>query len=306
MAIIHIYLKKTHGISTHIYHHITIRYCSAILKDGTGNRLKRKGETMQIKKRTTASTLLADKQNHRKQVWLTAYDTPTAKLAELSGVDVILVGDSLGMVSLGFDSTIPVKLEHMIHHTSAVVRGCDKAWVVCDLPFGSYQKSPEQAFSSAAQVLQQTGCDAVKIEGGQHMAATIAFLSQRGIAVVAHIGLTPQSVKKFGGFKKQGNNPEAAETIFQDAISVSQAGAVAVVLECIPDDLAARITAEIEVPSIGIGAGKACDGQVLVWHDLLGLSEKNPPFAPAYSNLREQITAAISQWSHDVRTGKQP
>jgi len=261
---------------------------------------------MQIKKRTTASTLLADKLAQRKQVWLTAYDTPTAKLAELSGVDVILVGDSLGMVSLGFDSTIPVNLEHMIHHTAAVVRGRDKAWVVCDLPFGSYQQSPQQAFEAAAKVLQQTGCDAVKIEGGQHMASTIAFLSQRGIAVVAHIGLTPQSVKKFGGFKKQGKNPEAAEEIVQDARSVSQAGAVAVVLECIPDDLAARISAEIEVPSIGIGAGKACDGQVLVWHDLLGLSEKNPPFAPAYTNLRQQITTAIRQWGDDVRSGKQP
>jgi len=261
---------------------------------------------MHIKKHTTASTLLTDKQTHRKQVWLTAYDTPSATLAELSGVDVILVGDSLGMVCLGFDSTIPVTLEHMIQHTAAVVRGRDKAWVVCDLPFGSYQQSPEQAFEAAARVLQQTGCDAVKIEGGQHMAATIEFLSQRGIAVVAHIGLTPQSVKKFGGFKKQGKKPEEAEIIFQDALSVSQAGAVAVVLECIPDDLAVRITTELEIPTIGIGAGKACDGQVLVWHDLLGLSEKNPPFAPAYTNLREQITSAIGQWSNDVRTGKQP
>jgi len=260
----------------------------------------------QIKKRTTASTLLADKQKHRKQVWLTAYDTPTAALAEMAGVDVILVGDSLGMVSLGFDSTIPVTLEHMIHHTAAVVRGRDKAWVVCDLPFGSYQASPEQAFASAAQVLQQTGCDAVKIEGGQHMAATIAFLSERGIAVVAHLGLTPQSVKKLGGFKRQGQSDESANIIFQDAQAVSKAGAVAVVLECIPEDLAARITAAIEIPSIGIGAGKDCDGQVLVWHDLLGLSEKNPPFAPAYTNLRESITTAIGQWCDDVRAGKQP
>ncbi|MDQ6956177.1 MAG: 3-methyl-2-oxobutanoate hydroxymethyltransferase [Mariprofundaceae bacterium] len=258
----------------------------------------------QIKKRTTASTLLADKQNHRKHVWLTAYDTPSATLAELSGVDVILVGDSLGMVSLGFDSTIPVTLEHMIHHTAAVVRGRDKAWVVCDLPFGSYQQSPEQAFESAAKVLQQTGCDAVKIEGGKHMAATIAFLSERGIAVVAHIGLTPQSVKKFGGFKKQGGNPEAAQVILNDAQAVSNAGAVAVVLECIPDDLAKEITQSITIPTVGIGAGKDCDAQILVWHDLLGLSEKNPPFAPAYSNLRDTITQTIGQWADDVRSGK--
>jgi len=260
----------------------------------------------QIKKRTTASTLLADKQNHRKHVWLTAYDTTSATLAEMAGIDVILVGDSLGMVSLGFDSTIPVTLEHMIHHTTAVVRGTDKAWVVCDLPFGSYQQSPEQAFASAAQVLQQTGCDAVKIEGGAHMATTIQFLSERGIAVVAHIGLTPQSVKKFGGFKKQGKNPEAAQLILDDAQAVSDAGAIAVVLECIPDDLAQNITQSIAIPTVGIGAGKHCDAQVLVWHDLLGLSEKNPPFAPAYTNLRKQITTAISQWSNDVRCGKQP
>jgi len=259
----------------------------------------------QIKKRTTASTLLADKQNNRKQVWLTAYDTTSATLAEMAGIDVILVGDSLGMVSLGFDSTIPVTLEHMIHHTAAVVRGTDKAWVVCDLPFGSYQKSPEQAFESAAQVLQQTDCDAVKIEGGKHMAATIEFLSERGIAVVAHIGLTPQSVKKIGGFKKQGQNPEAAQIILNDAQAVSDAGAVAVVLECIPDDLAKNITQNIAIPSIGIGAGKDCDGQVLVWHDLLGLSEKNPPFAPAYAELRNTITQAIGEWCDDVRAGKQ-
>lgn len=258
----------------------------------------------QIKKRTTASTLLADKQNHHKHVWLTAYDAPSASLAELSGVDVILVGDSLGMVSLGFDSTIPVTLEHMIHHAAAVVRGTDKAWVVCDLPFGSYQQSPEQAFESAAKVLQQTGCDAVKIEGGKHMAATIAFLSERGIAVVAHIGLTPQSVKKFGGFKKQGGNPEAAKLIRDDAQAVSHAGAVAVVLECIPDDLAKGITQSITIPTVGIGAGNNCDAQVLVWHDLLGLSEKNPAFAPAYSNLRDTITQAIGQWVDDVRSGK--
>ena len=258
------------------------------------------------KKRTTASTLLADKQAQRKQVWLTAYDTPSATLAEFAGVDVILVGDSLGMVSLGFDSTIPVTLEHMIHHTAAVVRGRSKAWVVCDLPFGSYQQSPEQAFESATRVLQQTGCDAVKIEGGQHMAATISFLSERGIAVVAHIGLTPQSVKKFGGFKKQGGNPKAAQAVLDDAKAVSAAGAVAVVLECIPDALAQEITDTINIPTIGIGAGSACDGQVLVWHDLLGLSEKNPPFAPAYAPLRDTITQAIRQWGDDVRQGKQP
>jgi len=261
---------------------------------------------MTTTKRTTASTLQADKQNGHRTVWLTAYDTPSATLAEMAGVDVILVGDSLGMVSLGFDSTLPVTLEHMIHHTSAVVRGRKNAWIVCDLPFGSYQQSPEQAFASAAQVLQQTGCDAIKIEGGAHMAASIEFLSTRGVAVAAHIGLTPQSVKKFGGFKKQGGNPQAAQAIFEDAQAVAQAGAVAVVLECVPDDLAEKITQSIAIPTVGIGAGKHCDAQILVWHDVLGLSEKNPPFAPAYADLRNTITVALGQWVNDVRAGKQP
>lgn len=281
------------------------RYPSTILKDGTGDRPKQKGNmtTSIIKHRTTASTLLTDKQHGKKTVWLTAYDAHSAELAEAAGVDVILVGDSLGMVSLGFDSTIPVTLEHMIHHTKAVMRGRSKAWVVCDLPFGSYQQSPEQAFSAAAKVLQETGCDAIKIEGGSHMAETIQFLSQRGIAVVAHIGLTPQSVKKIGGFKKQGVTPTAAEAVFDDAQIVSQAGAIAVVLECIPHDLAEKITYSISIPTVGIGAGKHCDAQVLVWHDVLGLSVSNPPFAPAYAQLRQTITQAIQQWGDDVRAG---
>ncbi|MDQ6955129.1 MAG: 3-methyl-2-oxobutanoate hydroxymethyltransferase [Mariprofundaceae bacterium] len=260
--------------------------------------------TSMIKHRVTASTLLANKQHGKKTIWLTAYDAHSAALAEAAGVDVILVGDSLGMVSLGFDSTIPVTLEHMIHHTSAVMRGCCKPWVVCDLPFGSYQQSPEQAFAAAAKILQQTACDAVKIEGGAHMAPTIHFLSERGIAVVAHIGLMPQSMKKIGGFKKQGTSPEAAQAILHDAQLVSDAGAVAVVLECIPHDLAEEITQNIAIPTVGIGAGKHCDAQVLVWHDLLGLSENSPPFAPAYAHLRNTITQAIQQWGDDVRAGK--
>jgi len=205
------------------------------------------------------------------------------------------------MVSLGFDSTIPVTLDHMIHHASAVVRGREQAWVVCDLPFGSYQQSPEQAFASSAKVLQATGCDAVKIEGGQHMAATIRFLSERGVAVVAHIGLTPQSVKKLGGFKKQGRNEQAARCLLDDAKAVAEAGAVAVVLECIPETLANQITQALDIPTVGIGAGQGCDAQVLVWHDVLGLNASNPPFAPAYANIRQQMVDAIGAWSEDVR-----
>jgi len=257
-------------------------------------------------KRITAATLAKAKAANEKSVWLTAYDTTSAQLAELAGVDVLLVGDSLGMVALGFDSTIPVTLDHMIHHTAAVVRGRTKAWVVCDLPFGTYQQSPEQAFESSVAVLQKTGCDAVKLEGGIPMAETIRFLSERGIAVVAHIGLTPQSVKKFGSYRPRGSNSTEYDAILADAKAVTDAGAVALVIECIPAELAKEITESVAVPTVGIGAGNGCDSQVLVWHDLLGLSEKNPPFAPAYTDLREQITTAINAWSTDVRRGTFP
>jgi len=262
-------------------------------------------------KRITAATLAKAKAANEKSVWLTAYDTTSAQLAELAGVDVLLVGDSLGMVALGYDSTIPVTLDEMIHHTAAVVRGtgCSgnpKSWVVCDLPFGTYQTSPEQAFETSVRVLQESGCDAVKLEGGVPMAETIRFLSDRGIAVVAHIGLTPQSVKKFGSYRARGNNPAEYDTILADARAVTEAGAVALVVECIPAELAAEITQSIDIPTVGIGAGAGCDSQVLVWHDLLGLSEKNPPFAPAYTNLRDQITTAISAWSKDVKSGAFP
>jgi len=257
-------------------------------------------------KRITAATLLRAKQDNEKTVWLTAYDAVSAQIAEAAGCDVLLVGDSLGMVALGFDSTLPVTLDHMIHHTAAVVRGRNKAWVVCDLPFGSYQQSPEQAFTNSVRVLQETACDAIKIEGGQHMAATIKFLSERGIAVVAHIGLTPQSIKKFGSYGKRGKDDAGRKQLSNDAQAVATAGAVAVVLENIPADLASDITASIDIPTIGIGAGHACDAQVLVWHDLLGISETNPPFAPAYTNLRVSMTAAITQWATDVKSNRFP
>ena len=256
--------------------------------------------------RRTAASLARAKTAGDKQVWLTAYDTSSAHIAEAAGIDVLLVGDSLGMVALGLDSTIPVTLDDMIHHTTAVVRGRKKAWVVCDLPFGTYQQSPKQAFATSAQVLQQTGCDAVKIEGGVVMAKTIAFLAERGIAVVAHIGLTPQSVKKFGSYRARGISNEERDAILADAQAVAAAGAVAVVLECIPESLAQQITQSLTIPTVGIGAGIACDAQVLVWHDLLGLSEKNPPFAPAYTNLRQHISDAITTWGNDVRSGRFP
>jgi 3-methyl-2-oxobutanoate hydroxymethyltransferase len=256
-----------------------------------------------MKKKRTAATLLAAKAKHQPQVWLTAYDAGAARIAEEAGVDVILVGDSVGMVNLGYDTTIPVTIDDMILHTSAVVRGRQSAWVVCDLPFGSYQKSPEKALETSAQILQQTGCDAVKLEGGVAMANTVQFLSERGIAVVGHIGMTPQSVKKFGNFKQRGQSHEGSQNIYDDAVAIANAGAVALVLECIPEDLATKITQAIEIPTVGIGAGKSCDAQVLVWHDVLGLSEQAPPFAKAYANLRHDAVSAISHWVQDVRSG---
>jgi 3-methyl-2-oxobutanoate hydroxymethyltransferase len=265
---------------------------------------KRKDVYMNETKPITAATLVRAKQDGQQSVWLTAYDTPSARMAEMAGVDVLLVGDSLAMVALGMESTLPLTLEQMIHHCAAVVRGRQRAWVVCDMPFGSYQQSPGQAFASSARILQESGCDAVKLEGGVHMAETIRFLSDRGVAVVAHIGLTPQSVKRFGSYRKRGHDDAEARAIFEDAKAVADAGAVAVVLECIPEELAAQITEHLAIPTIGIGAGVDTDGQVLVWHDLLGLSESNPPFAPAYANLRDRIGEAIGNWVTDVRNKK--
>ncbi len=261
---------------------------------------------MSDKKRVTAATLLRARQAQNKSVWLTAYDAVTATIAEKAGADVLLVGDSLGMVSLGFDSTLPVTLDQMIHHTAAVVRGRTHAWVVCDLPFGTYQQSKEQAFESSVRVIQESGCDAVKIEGGEHMAESIRFLAERGIAVVAHIGLTPQSVKKFGSYGKRGTSEAEAEQLKRDARAVTDAGAVALVIENIPADLATEITKTVDIPTVGIGAGSDCDAQVLVFNDLVGLSESNPPFAPAYADVRAVMTDAITRWADDVKSGQFP
>lgn len=257
-------------------------------------------------KPVTAATLLRAKQTDQKSVWLTACDATSAAIAEAAGADVLLVGDSLGMVSLGYDSTLPVTLEQMIHHTSAVVRGRNHAWVVCDLPFGTYQQSREQAFASSVRVLQESGCDAVKIEGGEHMAETIRFLAERGIAVVAHIGLTPQSVKRFGSYGKRGKRADEQLQLKCDAAAVTDAGAVALVLENIPAELATDITSSVAIPTVGIGAGNSCDAQVLVFNDLVGLSESNPPFAPAYADARAVMRDAIARWAADVRSGKFP
>jgi 3-methyl-2-oxobutanoate hydroxymethyltransferase len=233
-------------------------------------------------------------------VALTAYQARTAALAD-PHVDLLLVGDSLGMVVHGLDSTVPVPLELMIVHAQAVMRGVKRALVVVDLPFGSYEASPEAAFRSAARVMKETGCGAVKIEGGRRMSATIRFLVERGIPVMGHVGLTPQSVHVLGGFKAQGRTREAWQAIEADAIAVGEAGAFAIVLEAMTEDLARSISGRVAVPTIGIGASPACDGQILVMDDMLGLSPRVPKFVKEYAQLGAAIDSAISAYAAEVR-----
>ncbi|MDQ6961820.1 MAG: 3-methyl-2-oxobutanoate hydroxymethyltransferase [Mariprofundaceae bacterium] len=252
-------------------------------------------------KKISCIQLLENKKQAKKSVWLTAYDARSAQIADQAGVDVLLVGDSLGMVVLGYETTVTVSLDEMIAHASAVVRGKKRALVVCDMPFGTYQVSPEQAYENAVKILQQSGCDAVKIEGGMHMAETIHFLSQRGVPVVGHVGLLPQHIKMIGKYRQHGTTDEEREQVINDAKAVEKSGAVAVVLECVPASIASEMSQALTIPTVGIGSGMACDSQVLVWHDLLGISAKNPPFAKAYMDFSSQAEQAISAWSKDVR-----
>jgi len=251
-------------------------------------------------KRLTAPDILARK-GGLPIVSLTSYHAHTASLLDRH-CDVILVGDSLGMVMHGLESTIPVTLEMMILQGKAVMRGSKHALVVVDMPFGSYEASKEQAFMSAARVMKETGCGAIKLEGGQRMAETIAFLTQRGIPVMAHVGLTPQSINSLGGFKTQGRDPADWAPIEADAKAVAEAGAFSVVLEAIAEPLAAKITREIPIPTIGIGASAACDGQVLVLEDMLGLSARAPKFVKRYGNLGPAIDSAVSAYAAEVRS----
>lgn len=238
-------------------------------------------------------------------VCLTAYTTPVAKLVD-SHCDVVLVGDSVGMVLHGLPSTLGVTLDMMILHGKAVRRGVSRALLVVDMPFGSYEEGPDQAFRNAARVMAETGCAAVKLEGGAAMAPTIAFLVARGIPVMAHIGLTPQSVNAFGGYSVQGRG-EDGERVLRDAVAVARAGAFAVVLEKIPDSLAARITTEIAIPTIGIGASAACDGQILVVDDMLGaFADFRPKFVKRYAELGDTADRAIAAYAADVRARKFP
>ena len=235
-------------------------------------------------------------------VW-TAYDFTMARLLDRAGIDVILVGDSVGMVVLGHDNTLPVTLDMMIHHTAAVSRGAKRALIVADMPFLTYQLGMEEAMRNAGRLIQEGGAAAVKIEGGRQIAETAKRLVDIGVPVMGHLGLTPQSVHQLGGFRPQGRDSEAADRLAKDAETLERAGVFAIVLESIPSDLAGRITAGVKIPTIGIGAGSQCDGQVLVSHDALGLTDTPPPFAKQYAQLADQVTSAVRAYIEDVRAG---
>jgi 3-methyl-2-oxobutanoate hydroxymethyltransferase len=257
--------------------------------------------------RITIPYLLQKKLRREKITMLTAYDYPSAILLDQSELDVVLVGDSLGMVMLGHESTLPVTMEEMIHHCRAVSRGLRRAMLVGDMPYGSYQNRVSEAVSNGTRFIKEAGCSAVKLEGGRGRARAIAALVEAEVPVMAHIGMTPQSVHRFGGFRVQGKSVEAAEALMEDAYAVQEAGAFSVVLESIPSIVAAEITTRLHIPTIGIGAGVHCDGQVLVWHDLIGLLDGTPPkFVKQYLNLHQQILKAVNTYCEEVESGLFP
>jgi 3-methyl-2-oxobutanoate hydroxymethyltransferase len=242
-----------------------------------------------------------------KIVSLTAYDTPTARLVDEAGVDIILVGDSLAMVVLGYETTLPVTLEEMLHHTRAVRRGVRRALLVADMPYGSYHVDAAESLRHAVRFVKEAGAEAVKVEGGERRMELIARLVEAEIPVMGHIGLTPQSFHAFGGFRVQGKSLEAAEQLFRDARAVEAAGAFSIVLESVPRELAAQITRELRIPTIGIGAGPDCDGQILVLHDMIGLGgEHTPKFARRYADAGAAIAHAVAAYAGDVRAGDFP
>jgi 3-methyl-2-oxobutanoate hydroxymethyltransferase len=259
-------------------------------------------------KRVTTRTFAAAKGRGERLVMVAAYDALFARLADDAGVDAVLVGDSLGNVVLGYDSTVPVTLDQMIHHGAAARRGTRRALLVVDLPFLTYQVSTERALLNAGRVMQETRCEAVKLEGGSPEAATtVAGLVRAGIPVMGHLGFTPQSLNVIGGFRVQGRGDNAADRMLEDALRLQDAGAFAIVLELVPADLAQRITETLSVPTIGIGAGERCDGQVLVLADLLGLTDGfTPKFLKRYGTLGDSTRDAVRRFAADVRGGAYP
>jgi 3-methyl-2-oxobutanoate hydroxymethyltransferase len=257
--------------------------------------------------KTWTVTRIRQAKGKQKLACLTAYDCSTARMMDEAGIPLILVGDSLGMTVLGYESTLPVTMEQMLHHTAAVVRGVKNALVIADMPFLSYQPSLEVGIVNAGRLLKEAGADAVKIEGGAFRADLVRALTANGIPVVGHIGLTPQSIRELGGYKLQGRTAPAADQLRTDARVLNEAGIFALVLECIPAPLAAEITAATTTPTIGIGAGPGCDGQVLVSHDMLGLNEQfQPKFVKAYAQLAPQMRDAFAAYARDVANGTFP
>ncbi len=255
----------------------------------------------------TVATFQEAKQNQKKLTMLTAYDYSTAKLFDEAGIDSLLVGDSLGMVMLGYEDTLSVTMEDMLHHCKAVARGAKQAMVICDLPFLSYQTSVYDAVKNAGRLLQEGRAQAVKLEGGADMCPQIRAIVQASIPVMGHLGLTPQSVHAFGGFRVQGKTEDAAQKLIDDARRVEEAGAFALVLECVPAKLAQRISQMVSIPTIGIGAGAGCDGQVLVYQDMLGMySDFTPKFVKRFGDVGACIQDAVRQYIQEVRDGGFP
>ena len=257
--------------------------------------------------RVTIRELKGMKRRGEKIPIMTAYDYTSARILEAAGIAVILVGDSLGQVVLGYDSTVPVTMDEMVHHVKAVVRGTQKAHVVADMPFMSYQAAHAEALRNAGRFLKEGGAQSVKLEGGHPMAETVRRIVRAGIPVMGHIGLTPQAVNQLGGYKVQGKSPEAAAALIEDALALESAGAYAIVLESVPAPLARLITEKVSVPTIGIGAGVHCDGQVQVFHDLLGLfADFVPKHARRYAELADSINSAVTRYIQDVEAQSFP
>jgi 3-methyl-2-oxobutanoate hydroxymethyltransferase len=256
--------------------------------------------------RRLSVTQIRGRKGDKKLVCLTAYTAPVARLLD-EEVDVLLVGDSLAMVIYGFDSTLPVTLEMMIAHGAAVVRATRHALIVVDLPFGAYQASPEDAFRAAARIMSETGCTAVKLEGGEEMVETVEFLTKRGIPVMGHVGLTPQAVNALGGYRSRGHQADEQDKIMRDGTAIADAGAFSLVIEGVAESVARELTTAVAIPTIGIGASAACDGQILVTDDLLGVfADFTPKFVKRYRDLGREISTAAREYAEDVREGRFP
>ncbi len=264
-------------------------------------------QTTTTRKRVTTLRLAEMKRAGKPIACLTAYDALTAGIMDEAGIDLLLVGDSVGNVVQGHDTTIPVTLEHMIYHTQAVVRSVEHAMVVTDMPFMSYQASPREAFRNAGRLMKEAGCGAVKLEGGERSVEAVKLMTDNGIPVMGHLGLTPQSIHQFGSYRERGADEREAERIQNDALLLQEAGVFALVLEKIPAALATTLTRLLHIPTIGIGAGNGCDGQILVWTDMMGMSTTfRPRFVRRYAEMHDVMTAAIQAYVADVRSHEFP